>query len=217
MSRSAAHEVPKVFTQFRSLFKIHLRRIMEIPKKQPIFAVALLVVIACEALSRLLGRQRDDDVFAKDYLARHGIPIEVGRDLFDALRNGLAHVYEPYPILVRGKLVQPTLAWKGAASLHLKIGTTVIDSDGHQLFRPFRADAQHLALCLDVESMVEDLNELLSEIHDQLRDDANLSAELVRNARKIRARGTKHRQGASAKGWHDFITRQAHQSATALD
>jgi hypothetical protein len=44
------------FREFRSLVKIHLRRRLEIPKKEPIHAAALLVVVTCEALSKLLGR-----------------------------------------------------------------------------------------------------------------------------------------------------------------
>lgn len=69
MERSAAPvPLPEALVRFQSLVQIHLRRILEIPKKQPIHAVALLAVVACEGLSQLLGEKRAEDFFAHKYL-----------------------------------------------------------------------------------------------------------------------------------------------------
>lgn len=197
--------LPSAFTEFRSLVKIHLRRMLEIPRKQPIHAVALLVVVACEALSKLLGRDRASDVFANDYLARHNVPPQVGRDLFDALRNGLAHIYEPYPIFVNRIEVQPTLAWKDAAHVHLRIGTGTHNSEGHLVFGPVREGATPLLLCLNVESMVNDLNDLFSEIEETLTTDSELRSSVDRNARELRLKESRRPEGEAAAKWGAFI------------
>lgn len=201
----SASVVPSAFNELRSLVKIHLRRMMEIPKKQPIHAVALLVVIACEALSKLLGRARSSDVFAKDYLGRHNVPPQVGRDLFDALRNGLAHNYEPCPIFVGRVEVQPMMAWKNAGRVHLRVGTGTRNSEGHLVFGPFHEEAKPLLLCLNVESMVNDLDDLFSEIEAKLTTDAQLRSKVDRNARAIRVKESKRPDREAAGIWRAFI------------
>jgi hypothetical protein len=50
--------LPAAFGEYRSLFSIHLRRILEIEKKHPIHAVALLVAVACETLSKTARARR---------------------------------------------------------------------------------------------------------------------------------------------------------------
>jgi hypothetical protein len=44
----------EAFERLRGWIKTGLRRVMEIPRKQPHYAAALLIVIGCEALGRLL-------------------------------------------------------------------------------------------------------------------------------------------------------------------
>src|SRR5215510_6162815 len=48
-----------------------LRRIMEIERKPPNYAAALLIVIGCEALSRLLGRPSPYSIFVDDLMGRY--------------------------------------------------------------------------------------------------------------------------------------------------
>ena len=82
-------ELPRAFTQLRGMVRNDLKQIRKIDRKSPIYAVALLVTIGAEARSQLEGRA-DDAVFAEDLLGRfHAVPLQVGRVLFDAIRNGL--------------------------------------------------------------------------------------------------------------------------------
>lgn len=200
---SEAAVLPAAFVQFRELVEIHLRRILEIPRKEPIHAVALLVVVACEALSRMLGRAQED-IFVNEYLHRHEIPLQVGRDLFDVLRNGLAHVYRPYPIFVDRLEVQPTMTWKDGARAHLRVVSGTENPEGHLILGPFQEGAQP-RLCLNVESMVNDLNDLFSELAAQLLTDAELRAAVNRNAREMRTTGSKHPAGDAAAAWRSFV------------
>lgn len=43
----------QLFGEFKSLVSIHLHQILKLDAKPPIYAVALLVAVACEQISRL--------------------------------------------------------------------------------------------------------------------------------------------------------------------
>ena len=55
------------------------------------YAVALLVAIGSESLSRLQDRS-EDSIFV-DLMTKHDLPPEMARDVFNALRHGIAHTY----------------------------------------------------------------------------------------------------------------------------
>jgi hypothetical protein len=55
------------------------------------YPAAILIVVGSEALSQLRGK-RDDHVFV-EMMAEHGVENVLARKLFDALRNGLAHLW----------------------------------------------------------------------------------------------------------------------------
>src|SRR3989442_8256559 len=80
--------LPPAFIHFRDLVRIHLKQILTLDQKPPMNAAALLILVACEALSKLLGRDQEHDVFARDLLSKRGVPYHVGVGLFNALRNG---------------------------------------------------------------------------------------------------------------------------------
>jgi hypothetical protein len=195
--------LPAVFGKYRSLFKIHLEKILEIPKKQPIHAAALLVVVACETLSKLLlGRNQDGEVFATRLLARQGVDEKVGRLIFTALRNGLAHRYDPYPITLRGKKIGLTMTWRDGPHL-AAIGLV---SDGvHAHVVPVRPGHDRY-ICLDVSTMAADLNALLEEVAIQLDADGTLRAEVIRRAQDMSAETRVDAQGEAAEALERFLT-----------
>jgi hypothetical protein len=59
-------------------------------------------------------------------------------------------------------------------------------------------------LCLDVQSMVGDLNELFAELEAQLRADA-LRAEVERRAAEMRRDWSKNPRGEAADEWRAFL------------
>lgn len=198
-------ELPPAFMRFRELVQIHLHKMLEIPKKHPIHAVALLVVVAVEALSKLLDRTPPKDFFAREYLGRHGVDEGIGRDLFDSLRNGLAHVYAPYPIHVGPRVLLPTMAWRDGARFHLRCTGATMDEAGHQHVAPLFPGSKVVCLLLNVETMVEDLTALFSEIEARLRAEPELRATLERRAVEILEEDSKRPEGAAKDGWEAFI------------
>jgi hypothetical protein len=195
--------LPAVFGEYRSLFKIHLGKMLEIPKKEPIHAVALLVVVACETLSKLLvGPHQEDEVFATRYLARHRVDEKVGRLIFKALRNGLAHRYAPHPITLRGQKIGLRMTWRGGPHLAV-IG--LVPHGVHAQVAPVRpAEARYI--CLDVSTMVADLNALFEEVAIQLDGDPKLRAEVVRRARDMFSESGAEAHGDVALALDQFLS-----------
>jgi hypothetical protein len=103
----------EAFARLRGWIKTGLRRVLEIPRKHPHYAAALLVVVGCEALGRLLYNKKEH-VFVKELIAPHGRISELmAADLFKALRHGLAHTYDTNYIRVGsgGPLVELLVSW----------------------------------------------------------------------------------------------------------
>jgi hypothetical protein len=121
-------EALEYFTQLRERLKSGLRRVMEVPKKQPHFVAALIVAVGCEAVGQLLSgldgeKRADHDVFVREIVLPHKtMNAAMGRDLFQSIRHGIAHAFYPKPIILRdGRWLYPTLVWgEGAPHLHLR-------------------------------------------------------------------------------------------------
>src|SRR5262249_13564334 len=98
---SSTPTAEQLFAEFRSLVSIHLKQILKLDRKPPIFAVALLVAVACEQISRLFPSAGSaDEVFSKAIIEPHGVSARVGHDLFDVMRNGFAHSYYPKMVVI---------------------------------------------------------------------------------------------------------------------
>ncbi len=126
-------EALEYFTVLRERLKSGLRRVMEIPRKQPHFVAALIMAVGCEAVGKLLsgidGRKRaDHDVFVSELILPHKtMTAAMGRDLFHSIRHGIAHAFHPKPIVLPdGRWLQPTLVWlDGSPHLRLRHGTGI--------------------------------------------------------------------------------------------
>lgn len=107
------------------------------------YTAALLIAVGAEALSRIEDRS-SDSVFI-EMLTKHGVVDQhVAEDIVDALRHGVAHVFETKYIEVGKKRIELVVSW-GKLS-HLT--TTVTDPPG---------------LVLNVRTMWEDLQQALAE------------------------------------------------------
>src|SRR5262245_50900232 len=113
----------ELFAAFKSLVRIHLKQILTLNRKPPIYAVALLISVACGQISRhVRGEASNEEVFSKAVIEPHGVSARVGRDLFDVVRNGFAHSYHPKMVRIDDELVGVTFAWKKKTQdIHLRV------------------------------------------------------------------------------------------------
>ena len=103
----AKDEALETYTVLRERLKTGLRRVMEATKKHPHYAAALVVVVGCEAVAELLsgvdGKKRQVwEVFVQELVLPYQTLNEpMARDLFKAIRNGIAHLFETKPIVLK--------------------------------------------------------------------------------------------------------------------
>ena len=200
--------LPPAFVHFRDLFRIHMKKILTLDRKPPMHAATLLVLVACEALSKLLGRTDECDVFAKDLLGqRHDVPYHVGKTLFNALRNGLAHEYATWRIVVGGERIRPILAWKLGGHTHLKlIGVRRIGGQLHRVPLEDNEDSDP-RLSIVVGELLRDLDDLFTELEKLLRANTDLAATVQANAATALVGDTKKCQpeGPALDEWREYL------------
>jgi hypothetical protein len=130
----------QLFAEFKSLVRIHLKQILTLDRKPPIYAVALLVAVGCEQISRLFPAEGSaEEVFSKAIIEPHGVSRRVGRDLFDVIRNGFAHSYCPKMLQIDDGMVGVTFAWKKEKRAHLCVGG-IQSRGGHNIGVPLESN-----------------------------------------------------------------------------
>lgn len=200
---------PEAFLHFKSLVRVHLKQILTLDKKPPMAAVVLLVVVACEALSKLFGRPRNDDVFARDLMSRRGVPYPVGQVLFGALRDGLAHQYRSNRVVLGEDELRVIFSWKDP--LHLRI-VGVQARDGHLHTVPLSQNQDRWPrLCVDAQTLWQDFDAVFNDLEESLKADPGLAETVERNSLALLlADEEKERPaGGALRAWKEWIDRQA--------
>jgi hypothetical protein len=159
--------------------------------------VGLLVAIATEALSQLEGRA-DDAIFAEDLLGRrYGVPSLIGRVLFDAIRNGLAHVYDTKTIVLGSDEVIVVLSWQERE--HLSVAMEDWLHDG-------KARA---GICLNVDALWRDLDDHFTEFAERLERDGDLRRRVTENSAKQKRITL---TGDALRVWNEFLAAKQNRS-----
>lgn len=203
-------EEEEAFGEFKNLVRIHLKQLLKLDDKPPIYSVALLVAIACEQLSKLFPAEGGkEDMFFRCLLKRHGVEESVGRDLFDVVRNGLAHSYTPKAVLLGGNERARTIfTWKGGP--HLRAVGVRREGIHNRLVPIEDNEYPDQFLCIDVESLWRDLDMSLSEVEERLAG-GDLSLEM---AALMPTKGPI--QATALKEWREFLrSRALHRSFPA--
>ena len=151
--------VRETFDQLRQYLKGDINQLLA-QAEGGNYAVALLVAIGSEALSGLQGF-RDDTVFV-DLMTKHGLTPEIASDVFEALRHGIAHVYDTRYIQ-SGKLkIELIVSW------------------GRREHLTVRRDPP--GLYLNVRTMWDDLREVIATLKATLPPGGELPAAWVHDS-----------------------------------
>jgi hypothetical protein len=160
-------ELPQPFTTLRDYIRHDLGQIVD-QARGGNYAAALLIVVACEALGTLVygGARGRDHVFATELIEKHGLRHEIGTVLADAVRNGLAHLYDTKLIDLDGKPIEVIVSWHELRHL-------AVDKPKHQIV-------------LNVRTMWDDLCRALQKFEAQVRADPALRRAIIANAKPNR-------------------------------
>jgi hypothetical protein len=141
--------IEQTFTRLRDFVFTDLDRLVT-QERGGQFAVVALVMAACDALGRLhCGRDTGERVF-KRCLPDHWKPA--APTLYDALRHGLIHGYEPRWVVVAGNPVGFEIAWRGQRHL------------------TFASDDREV-LCIVAPVLVTALRGVFDSVEGELRSD----------------------------------------------
>src|SRR5260370_42330209 len=89
-----------------------LRNILSIETKAAHYAAALVIVVGCEALSTLLDKD-EAHVFVDKLILPYGrLNRAMAEDVWDALRNGLAHSFDTKAIRVKNRRLELMVSWE---------------------------------------------------------------------------------------------------------
>jgi len=204
---ATATALPPAYVHFKDLFRIHVKQILKLDRKPPMHATTLLILVAYEVLSKLLGKADTHVVFAEDLLRRRQVPYHVGEVLFHALRNGLVHDYRPHRIVVDQQELLPSLVWKGGPEVHLKM-IGVRPQQGHLRIVPVHEGEEGSPrLCIVVEELWRDLDALFGELGTELQANAALASAVETNAQTVLVGDEARRrpQGPALDAWREYV------------
>jgi XRE family transcriptional regulator, master regulator for biofilm formation len=202
--------LPPAYLHFRDLFRVHAKQILKLDRKPPMHAATLLILVAYEVLSKLLGRTDSHVVFAENLVDRRQVPFHIGEVLYHALRNGLAHDYRPQRIVVDGQEILPTLTWKGGAEVHLKM-IGVRSLQGRLRIVPVpEGEEESSRLCIVVEELWRDLDALFGKLGAELQADPARASAVETNARRVLVDDEPWRrpQGPALRVWREYVQRE---------
>jgi hypothetical protein len=203
----SAPPLPSGFVHFRDLFRIHMKQILTLDRKPPMHVATLLVLTACETMSTLFERPDDCDVFARDLLADRGVPYHVGKTIFNALRNSLAHSYATGRVVVGRDQIRPTISWKDGGDTHLTL-IGVRRQGVHLQGVPFdENEDRHFRLSISVIELWKDLDALFKRLEASLRSDPALAARVEVKATAVLVGDTKkeYPEGVALEAWREYL------------
>jgi hypothetical protein len=163
------------FIQLRDFLRHDIKNVLRMETGGN-YTAALLMLVGAEALSRIVD-SGDDDAFV-EMLHRRGVDRLVAHDVFEALRHGLAHSFETKYIQVGNAHVELVVSW--GVRVHLSY------------------TANPPKLFLNVRTMWDDLQVMLTEVEKRLIDDPAWAAQAPRTWRWVHQSDPKARSAWDA-------------------
>lgn len=153
-----------VFNLLRQYLEHDLDQLLKEPEGGN-YAATLLIVIGCEALSRLRGKPTDS-IFIERLMKPYGLSDGMGRDVANALRHGLAHTYDSKYIQAGNLKIELVVSW--GQKQHLGI------------------DEAKPGLFLNVRTMRDDLFKVFADVANDLETDSTNVADVPDEWKKKR-------------------------------
>ena len=110
------------------------------------YAVGLIVAVGAEALAKLFDRPKLSVLAG--LFTKHGVPAEIAEDIAEALRNGVAHLYDTLYINLGEQHVELIVSWREREHLSIR--------------------RNPLGVCLNARTMAGDLRALFDELRVKL-------------------------------------------------
>ena|SRR2546428_12057885 len=193
-----SNDPPHAFLVLKSQIQNDLKHILTLEPGYPVYTVALLICIASEALSKLLGRRRDSSVFEKELLAKHGAPRAVASILFNAVRHGLTHFFDTKTLVIDGQEFVVVISWKKLS--HLKVITGDWLHNG--MSQP--------GICLNLHTLSEDLNGFMEHLEGRLRASPKLRREMAQRSRRLQPK-IECKKDSAIRVWKNFLKNNKHE------
>ena len=148
------------------------------------YVTALLICCVSETLSRLkYGKKNGVRFFAEEMLPDKWWPV--APNLFDAMRNGIAHFYETKRIRVRDKVIDIYISWREKPHLEFS-------DDKARLY-------------LNIQSMAGQTLKLLERYEVSLKADSKLRSQWYEAMRAIKVQCSKKVEGDELKAWENLM------------
>ena len=157
----AASSRAAAFAQLRDFLQHDLRNVLRMEHGGN-YTAALLVAVGAEALSLLQDEEPDHVLIG--LLTQHGIDEEMAKDIIDALRHGLAHMFDTTVIQVGKKQIELVVSW------------------GEKEHMGYRPEAP--GLYLNVRTMWADLRTALTNVEAHLAADQKWASQIPRESAK---------------------------------
>lgn len=131
-----------VFDHLRLTLEKEIPRQLEHPEGGH-YVVALLIVIGSEALSKLQG-QPDEHLFVK-MTTQRGLTSLMASTLFNALRNGLAHLYDTKYIKAGVLMIELSVSWRLKRHLSVRRDPPCLYLNARTMWEDLQAELVRLA------------------------------------------------------------------------
>jgi hypothetical protein len=144
------------------------------------YLVASLITCACDALSYLKhGHANQGELFFAELLPDCWKPVAGG--LYDAVRNGIVHLYEAKTIVVGSRRLNVVISWRARPHMHLSPSDTDI--------------------YVNVWELAQDLKRAIAQFETDLKAQENLRNtfyEAMRKDRELYVQSNERQKWASA-------------------
>lgn len=154
------------------------------------FLAAFMIACACETIAWFrYGTNRGDSILAEKLLSPAWRPV--ASSLYDAMRNGIAHRYEPKTLCIGDKRVEIGISWKKKPHLRFSRNRKVV--------------------FLNIQTLAQQVFHMLDAYEQELKTDASLRERLHQS---MKGKWEKKTKGGELEAWRKILSKTARIKTT---